>query len=226
MGGNRRPRPLGGVSPAFDLYREASGFAERLTRLLNTTVCDGIRMKAVLSKPDRVVVGYRIDRRLLDLRHGIPLALAGRKPRAYLGVYFRLHANAENAYLAVESSVAGLYADARLERELLRYDYERNKETYPEAHLQVDATPPAWEVIGPPGKTFAKVHLPLGGRRNRPILEDLVEMSIVEGIAEGRPGWQAAVAEGRERFRVGQLRAAVRRDPDTAAAVLAELGRS
>lgn len=65
------------MSPAFDLYTEANAFAGRLSRLLNTTVCDGIGVKAVMTpRRDRVVVGYRIDKRLLRLRHGIPLGSA------------------------------------------------------------------------------------------------------------------------------------------------------
>lgn len=67
------------------------------------------------------------------------------------------------------------------------------------------------------------MHLPVGGRRYHPTLEDMVEFLITEKLARPKDGWKQAVADGREQFRKKQLRAAIRRDPDTARKALAKL---
>jgi hypothetical protein len=66
-------------------------------------------------------------------------------------------------------------------------------------------------------------HLPVGGRRYRPTLEDMVEFLITERLARPKRGWKRAIADGREEFRKKQLRAAIRRDPDTARDALEKL---
>lgn len=52
----------------------------------------------------------------------------------------------------------------------------------------------------------------MGGRRFRPSLEDIIEFLVCEDLAEGRPGWQRVVDEGRDRFQPNHLRAAMRRN--------------
>lgn len=59
----------------FDLRREAAKFTEELFTLLNGTVCDGVRFRAVITDPGRVVIGYKIDKFDLDPTHGIPITL-------------------------------------------------------------------------------------------------------------------------------------------------------
>lgn len=128
----------------------------------------------------------------------------------------------------VRQSVMLLSVSPNLTDVLLHYDYERDKpDDYPDAHLQVCATSAAWEAVGvrPDGsnRPLERMHLPVGGRRFRPTLEDIVEFLITENLAQAKPGWENAVAEGRERFRQKQLRAAIRRDPETARSALADL---
>ena len=55
-------------------------------------------------------------------------------------------------------------------------------------------------------------------------LEDVLEFSIVEGLVEPRPAWRDAVGEYRSGWETMQLRAAVRRNPDAAAAQLRDEG--
>jgi hypothetical protein len=73
-----------------------------------------------------------------------------------------------------------------------------------------------------PSRGYA-LHLPVGGKRFRPCLEDLVEMLIVEELTVGRPGWQEAIEEHRSRFRRIQLMAAVRDDPEATREELSRL---
>lgn len=71
---------------------------------------------------------------------------------------------------------------------------------------------------------MGRFHFPVGGRRFRPGVEDLIEAMISEGIATGRPGWQAAVEEHRNGYDRKQLGAAVRRAPAIAIQELERLG--
>jgi len=73
-----------------------------------------------------------------------------------------------------------------------------------------------------PKRLLRDFHFPLGGRRFRPILEDVVEFLVVEKLTEMRDGWETVVKEHRDRWEERQLRAAVRRSPDIALAQLRE----
>lgn len=130
----------------------------------------------------------------------------------------------EAKHLTVFSSYVGVFADLEERLCLRHYDYERGKpDGYPEAHVQVSATSPAFRAAClPTGRddTLAKLHFPVGGRRFRPTLEDVIGFLIVEGLADARPGWLEALDEHRKEFHRIQLRAAVRRDPETAKAAL------
>lgn len=177
----------------------------------------------------RTVVGYRITKRDQDLRCGIPLTIDGKNPKFYLGLTFRLEADEEKQYLMATSSVMLLSLDQNLDSVLFHYDYERDKtHGYPEAHLQVCATSQSWEQaanrLDGSSRMLERLHLPVGPRRFRPTVEDLVEFLIVEKLAVGRDGWDLVIKAGRERFRIKQLRAAIRRDPDTAISLLRDEG--
>ncbi len=214
----------------MDLRAEAAAFAGELSDLLNHTVTHGIRINAVTDRwGQQARIGYRLSPQDVGDPEMIPLTL-GSPPKLYLGMLFRMAADDAGSYPMIRSSVMFLSPDpdpgGRL---LLHYDYERDKaDDYPEAHLQVCATSEAWEEVtrryGPRGRPLERLHLPVGGRRFRPAIEDLVEFLIVEQLAAGRPRWQEHVRRGREKFAERQLRAAVRRDPDAALAILRELG--
>ena len=103
----------------------------------------------------------------------------------------RLQPDEQEVYLMVKSSAMILATDAVITNQnmLLHYDYQREKEDgYPEAHLQICATSESWEEAGMrhDGDTrlLSKLHLPVGGRRFRPTLEDILEFLIVERLVE------------------------------------------
>jgi hypothetical protein len=148
----------------------------------------------------------------------IPLAFGRKTPHLYLGLLFRMAADDPGKYPMIWSSVMYLSPDPDGARTLLHYDYERDKaDNYPEAHLQVCASSEEWEEAmsryGPRGRPLKKLHLPVGGRRFRPTVEDLIEFLIIERLATGRRGWEKHVEEGRRRFEERQLRAAVTPTP-------------
>lgn len=213
--------------PDFDLAGRAREFAGQLADVLNRTVCHGITIRAVKARRDVFKVGY--DLKSDDYRVApIPLTIDAKRPSGYLGVTYSLSADDEAKYLMVRSSVLTYGHDRDTEHPLFHYDYERDKaDNYPDAHLQVCAESPAWDSIRSTrglNKSLDALHLPLGNRRFRPTLEDLVEFLIVENLADGQPRWSSALGEGRERFAELQLRAAIRRRPDVAAAALTDLG--
>jgi len=65
------------------------------------------------------------------------------------------------------------------------------------------------------------------GLVSRPALEDVVEFLVIEGLAVPRDeGWRDVLQAEREAFQLIQLRAAIRRDPETAREVLKGLRSS
>lgn len=204
----------------FDLRSESRIFAGELSSLLNGTVCDGIALTAAVDKHSgSVVVAYDPSAdRLGDIR-GIPVCVKGR-PRLYIGLSIRLRPDHSNAFLMVVTSFMSIARDQDVEQTLVHYDYERDKlDGYPDAHMQIRATSEDWEAVVT-DRPLHKLHFPVGGRRYRPTLEDLIELLIVERMADPRPGWREVLEKSREVFQFKQLRAAVRNHPDVALEVL------
>jgi hypothetical protein len=217
------------LSTRFDLRREARSFAEELTALLNGTVCHGIRLQSVLDRTDQLAwVGYKINNQDLAAREGIPLTLS-KAASCYVDLSYQMKVDGFGQHLMVAKSYIGVYCDAGLTECLLHYDYERDKaDGYPESHLQIHAQSPYWtSLLNRSSRTkdaLEHLHLPTGGRRFRPSLEDIVEFLIVERVADARAGWSAVLNRSRNQFQHRQLRAAIRRFPDVAADQLREQG--
>ena len=204
----------------------ARDFAATIQRVLNTTVCCNIRITTITAlDPGVVLVGYGLGKSSLRTSR-FPVSCTPGKPRCWLDVAYRLRMDSTSTYLAVDASSFGIYAADDDAMCLCRFDYERGKEDYPEAHLQVCGTSAAlaaWSGA-PQTRELERLHLPVGGRRFRPTLEDVVEFLVAEGLADGRSGWQDVLCAEREAFRRIQLRAAIRRDPDTARQALKDFG--
>lgn len=221
------------MARTFDLAKESRRFKRELDELLNHTVCTGISLKSIVTStsPQRTVVGYRITKDNQDVTEGIPVTTGRGAARFYLGLSIRLAPDDQRIHLMVTSSAMILATAADVADEsniLLHYDYERGKEDYPEAHLQICASSDAWRDAGRRldgrERLLERLHLPVGDRRFRPTLEDLIEFLIREKLAKPRRGWESAIEKSRARFRDKQLKAAVRRHPDTAIAELECLG--
>jgi hypothetical protein len=128
-------------------------------------------------------------------------------------------------FLQVISSAFSVYAGPDGKSCLCHFDYERDKARgYPEAHLQVIGKSDAlatWP--GQPNtRELGRLHLPVGGRRYRPPIEDVVEFLVVEKLAEPRPEWREVLDRQRREWERIQLKAAIRRDPQAALEVLRE----
>lgn len=112
-----------------------------------------------------------------------------------------------------------LLADSR--KPMFTYDYDREPANkYPGAHMHVTAASDdydkAIESVDCEPKKLDDIHFPVGGKRYRPILEDLLEMLIIEGMVDAHPAWKDAIEAGRAGWYKRQLMAAVRNDPESA----------
>ncbi len=167
---------------------------------------------------DRVVIstpGKRTD-------HPVELTIGG-EHLLDLHVEWRCTWDHARRYLAVvESYVAVGFPVTR--NPLLRVEYVRARR-WAQAHIQVHAERADYGyVLAKAGKDgpaqLYDVHLPVGDRRFRPCLEDVVEMAVEDLGVDSQDGWRAVVEEGRDRWRLIQaksaLRDAIREHPDQA----------
>lgn len=213
-----------------DLRNSAFRFAnETINDLLNRTVTDG-RVTSVIRQDGKIGwIGYGINKGSPFPGEPLPLSITAAPARCFLHVIHEVYFD-EEGLLSVKRSTYGIFVGPTLDDPmLLHFDYDREPDNpYPQAHFQVAGDSAALKQLNEATgqtKTLADLHFPVGGKRFRPSLEDLIEFLIVEQFVEGRPGWNDAVKEHRERFHRIQLQAAVRRDPDTARVELERLGR-
>lgn len=118
---------------------------------------------------------------------------------------------------------------------LVRLEFDAGMHTAPIVHWHVHAERGALSHLLArshavrPGQVAAphkmsSLHIPVGGERFRPCLEDLLQFLIAECGIDSLPGWQDAVKEGRERWRRRQVRTVARDAPAEVADVLRGLG--
>ena len=210
-----------------DLEGRARSWARRLSDLLNHTITDGIRLGAVVRRDGLCTVARGVTKNSLapDV---IPLTISRAPPRCFLYAAWTLGIDNESDRLTVTKSKFALRTDDGDEADdVFSYEYGTDPDDdYPEAHLHVAGdSPPLQQLCGRTGvdKRLRDLHFPVGGRRFRPSLEDVIEMLVTEGFVNHRGGWRDVVRESRREFAEWQLRAAVRRDPDTARDELAAI---
>lgn len=204
------------------LRDQAISFAQEIKTLLNCSIASHVQIKAVALPvgDDRLfMLGHLLDKRLLTAER---FQLKPRAPKVelWMDVSFQLRLDAEREHLMVHKSFVGLFGSKGAKHGLFHYDYERDKaDGYPDAHLQVEASSDFFGELNDPkcdaGRSLASLHFPVGGKRFRPCLEDVIEFLAVERIVQTKDGYEKVLEAGRERFRRNQLMAAMRRDPAT-----------
>lgn len=199
------------------LYGLVRGFAVEVVELLRATV-----------DPDAVVAVQRQrEHYLVTAEPAVVLRTDGTQ-RAELRVEVQCCWDSAATFLAVRKSTLKLVHTARREP-LIRVEYEREAHSKPSAHLQVHAESGVLThllALGghPTPHAVASLHLPMGGERFRPCLEDFVEFLVADCRFDGLDGWRDAVQNGRERWRRRQVRSVVRDAPGEAQAALERLG--
>lgn len=212
------------MSLVGDLRQQVEEFGSQMAELLCATLPD---------MPDPAVdMEHRSKSNLYVISvgegaRGVPL-FVGAKRIATLTASVSCRLDSVDRYLAVEHSKYSVLADVD-RTPIMRYEYHRDMDAAPTAHIHVHAHRGALSHLlsraghGTPHDMSA-LHIPLGGSRFRPCLEDLVQFLIQECRFDSLSGWQAYVEEGRERWRRRQVAAVTRDVPDEAARVLQELG--
>lgn len=165
----------------------------------------------------------------------IPLYVA-EEHLADLGVILHLDLDRTRTHLkTVRSDVVILSVLDRTP--LLRIEYRHDMRSEPIAHWQVHAERGAFSHLlaraheHRPRRVsrphdLSSLHLPVGGERFRPCVEDVLQFLVVDCGVDHHEGWQEIVDRGRESWRRRQLGSAVRDVPTEAVRVLRELGWS
>ncbi len=212
-----------------DLKNQAKQFAGEMSALLNGTVTDGIRLQAIRNRQGYAVLGYRVSSRN-PRGDAVPLTCTRSPAMLSLRVLHSLGLDDNSRFLTtIRSSYTLLTADD--DTRIATYDYVRTPPNcYPEAHPHIDGEAQGLQqLLNACGRIKSRavdLHLPVGGRRYRPSLEDLIEFCILEDLVTPRPGWQDKLNASRNRFHIQQLKAAVRRNPQEAAETLRDDGWS
>jgi len=210
-------------------------FAEKLTNTLQETLGDGDPFSAKsIDNGSRFVVEQ-------TERHGVPLKVNG-TPLLSLKIKFDCRLDDEKKFLAIDKSSIKVFGGSKAAGEpLFRYEYEREPiGNIPVAHIHVHAHRDAFTASmvragitttralrrarNTDVPTLSELHFPVGGHRFRPILEDVLEMLIEEFGIDHAEGFRAALQDGRREWRMKQTKAAVRDDPDSAVAMLKDMG--
>ena len=179
------------------------------------------------------VFGGDVDVSVTDADHrsqivaDVPLTVEGQN-LARLKIDLWCCLDSHQQYLAVEESTYQLVAQVD-RAPIFRFEYERAARSKPAAHVQIHAHRGALSHLLSQARhltphSMESLHLPVGGDRFRPCLEDVIEFLVVECRFDSTAGWRAAVQAGREQWRRTQTRTVVRDSPGEAAAALRALG--
>lgn len=195
-------------------------FAEDLQFLVRGTLGTGRAVRSVRYS-DRVVV-----------RPGsikpVPVSLArdGRLA-AKLMFSYDITLDSSGDYPAVANSKVRIDSPAT-NRPVLRYEFVRAANRAPAAHWHVHGeSTELGRILGGSSSvksSLSDLHLPVGGSRFRPGLEDVIELLITELRFDHAPHWRQILHRSREAWRSTQLAVAVRDAPETAADALRDLG--
>jgi hypothetical protein len=216
--------------------QKAQEFAESLSDTVQAVAGPACRRFSAALTTDRDFSAFVTQ----DERVGIPLTRKG-SVILRLTVTIKLTTDHVGEYLRVDESQVKVFAEGgRLP--VFRYEYAKRMESKsrPAADIQVHGEHPELQRImiaaglqtsrsarGGGLPDITDLHLPVGGTRFRPCLEDVLEMLIQEFGIDPLPNKRTALralAAGRQNWRTMQLRTAVRDNPAEAAAQLQAMG--
>lgn len=228
-----QPPQLSAEKAAFEFA--AHEFAEELSDTVQAVAGqDCRRFEAVVTHdpPDAYISQ--------EERAGIPLTRDG-DTILRLDVSIKLTTDHTGGFLRVHTSQFRVFVEGGT-LPVFRYEYELAKEgsAQPAAHMQFHGSHPDLErLMVRAGRTSSRssrpsggpnvtdLHMPVGGTRFRPCLEDVLEFLINEfGIdpLPDRLSALSALADGRREWRRKQLRTAIRDNPGEAASQLLAMG--
>ncbi|MFE1361346.1 hypothetical protein [Streptomyces harbinensis] len=166
----------------------------------------------------------------------IPVTIGG-EPRLGLLVCYYCCWDGSSRFLAADKSEVHVFYSGVADP-LFRFEYVRKWNDPPGAHLHIhahrdevayllrfaDAGRPKEQMTRGRLPRLSEMHLPVGGHRMRPALEDALLFLKREFAIDTAPGWRKVIDESMRDWRETQLKAAVRDAPDAAVEVLRDLG--
>jgi hypothetical protein len=194
--------------PDHELFGQAHEFAAEIAELLDRTVTSSAPVAARVRGHSVVVAAYNE----YDDLTAVPLKING-EHRLDLRIEYWCRWGFTAQFLRVQESNFALMV-AGLGEPLVRFEYVYERPVAP-AHIQVHGESSAlgyllsWKSLTRPPK-LQELHLPVGGRRFRPCLEDVVEFAIGDLGLDAQDDWQQRIEEGRRGWRKIQLAAAMR----------------
>ena len=211
----------------------ATAFADDLTDLTRGVLGEDTPRFAALNMGTRVRVSpIAADER--ELR--IPVSINDEPVLSLRARYFCCW-DGSSTFLATDQADIHLHY-VGIPDPLIRFEYVRRSKEPPGAHIQVHAHRDEMAYLlrladaGRPKQGFkrrklprlSEMHLPVGGHRMRPALEDVLLFMQREFAITTVPGWRKVIDERLRNWREIQLMAAVRDAPEAAAEVLRSLG--
>ena len=211
----------------------AAAFADDLTDLTRGVLGEDTPRFAVLNMGARVRVSpIASDER--EMR--IPVSING-EPVLSLRVRFFCCWDGSSTFLATDQSDIHLHY-AGISDPLIRFEYVRDSKEPPGAHIQVHAHRDEMAYLlrladaGRPKQglrrrrlpRLSEMHLPVGGHRMRPALEDVLLFMKREFAIETAPGWRSVIEGRLKKWREIQLMSSVRDAPEAAAEALRAMG--
>lgn len=199
----------------------ATSFAQEIRALLDATLPGDTSFDDSGLRSENFKASFRATKPL-SIRPGdssVPL----------VSCEYGLCPNTSGQHLAVERSsfrLAYRTEEKLRPKPIVRFEYERNAHSKPVSHVHVhaDSVPMGYFLLlaNKPDTAFQQsdLHFPTGGHRYRVCLEDVIELVIREFGAEGKPGWQEVVQQGRARYRSSQAQTVIRKNLPMAIEVL------
>lgn len=221
------------AEPQRTLDELADDFASKLTALTRGVLGkDSPRFHAVNMGPRIRVAPINENERV----QRIPISIDGNEKLSLLACYYCCWDGASE-FLATDQSDVHLFYDG-VSDPLMRFEYVRKSKEPPGAHVQIHAHRDEMAYLlrladrGRPREgmrrdrlpRLAEMHVPVGGHRMRPSLEDVLLFLRREFGIDTAPTWRATIREHLEEWRLLQLKSAVRDAPEAAVEVLRNLG--
>jgi hypothetical protein len=207
----------------YPLREQAGTFADRVASLLEGTVADSAPI-TVTRAGNRLAVASSDGN-----NRSQPITLTCRgTPVVDLWLRYLCSWDSYGSYLAVDKSSIRLCVH-RVREPLIRFEYERQRRDGLAAHIQVHAenSDLGWlsaKTDRPRNPLLPSIHLPVGGRRFRTPLEDIVEMAIRDLGVDCTEQWKDALRLHRDEWLGTQTQAVVRDRAVLVANALRELG--
>jgi len=228
-----------------ELVPEAEELAGILTRVVNGTVTSNVSfvVTPLAENPDLAWVFPEGSTPAAPILIPVTCPAHDAEPLLWINATFQVRLDESEEHLAVQQSVFSLVVDERTKRPVIRLEYERGAGTEPDdevpgghrrsaAHVQIHGASEELAYVQGINRQsklrgLEHFHIPVGGRRCRPSVEDFIEFLHAERLIPAlNTGWRDVVREHRARWLAIQLKAAVRDDPETAAEQLMAMGYS